>query len=200
MIIGTAAAGALLSSGALTTIGATIFGTQVVSSISENKKKELDLKIQEEQHRDYQERLRLNNQHTENLTRIQTEGQIRTLETQLHNKNEMQRIMNANEEKKISLENERLKEIDAHKKDMESIANQHTEQMEKIKNEANIAEQKNKIEMEKVSGQLKIDMMKVEAQIKKDEMEINNETLKITKNAEKEEELQKILCISIINF
>ena len=40
--------------------------------------------------------------------------------------------------------------------------------------------------MEKVSNQMKIDMKKIEVQAKKDEMEINNETLKITKNAEKE--------------
>ena len=140
MIIGTAAAGALLSSGVVTTIGATIFGTKVVSSISENNKKKLDLQMQEEQNRDYQARLKLTNEHTENLTRIQNENQNRTLETNLRYKNDMERIKNANEERKIELQNERLKDIDAYNKDMKIIENKHTEEMEKITNNAKIKE------------------------------------------------------------
>ena len=104
----------------------------------------MDLKFQKEQNRDYCERLRINN-----------ESQLNTLKTELSHRTEMQRIMNANEENKISLNNQRLKDIDNHNKDMKIIENQHAEEMEKINNDKIIKEMKINNETKRIENQAK---------------------------------------------
>ena len=124
MIAGIFGLGAIAAStGTVATAVAGIVGGKAVNEIGKEKERQYNLKLTQEQNKDYQERLRITGENERKLLEIRAKSEIDTLNANLNHAEEMKRINDETEIKKLTLDNEKTKELNTHNREVKKIDN-----------------------------------------------------------------------------